>query len=399
MEYAAEKHGSPAVVLVDEYDKPILDHIHDGEKADEVRGILRNLYVRIKAADAHLRFVFITGISKFTKVGVFSAMNNLKDVSMKGEYAAMLGYTEEELVSCFEAHIDRTAAELCLSREELLVRIKNYYNGFSFDGVTRLYNPFSTLNFLDDAAFRNFWFESGSPSFLVNYVKARDLEMEDFRGLNEGEDFTAATEIESAKPSSFLFQSGYLTILKKEGALLTLDYPNMEVLSSVALLFMSGKYGNLESGVRGVKLERAMQGRDPAGAIVDAYRRVLAAIPYDVYEREEKKGEGFYHALLLVLLWSSRIPTHAENHSYKGRSDVEIEYRDKVFIIELKTAEGRDACERASDEALAQIKTKGYADKYVPAKVTLIGIAVDKTERQIGAFRIATMPYTPSPQN
>ncbi|MCL2010731.1 MAG: PD-(D/E)XK nuclease domain-containing protein, partial [Synergistaceae bacterium] len=138
-----------------------------------------------------------------------------------------------------------------------------------------------------------------------------------------------------------------------------------------------------------VKFERAMQGDDPSGAIIEAYRRVLAAIPYDIYEREEKKqGEAFYHALLLVMLWSSRIPTRAENHSYKGRSDVEIEYRGKVYIIELKTAEGRDACERAADEALEQIGTRGYADKYDPVKVTLIGLAVDKTERRIGAFRI-----------
>ena len=213
--------------------------------------------------------------------------------------------------------------------------------------------------------------------------------MEDFRGLKESEEFTAVTEIELAKPSSFLFQSGYLTVREKNGQLLTLDYPNMEVLSSVALLFMTGGYQNERGSVIGLELQQAIKGTNPAGAIVEAYRRVLAAIPHDIYDREEKKrGEAFYHALLLVMLWSSRISTRAESHSYKGRSDVEIEYRDKVYIIELKTTEGKDACERAADEALGQIKAKGYADKYDLAKVTLIGLAVDKAERQVGAVRV-----------
>jgi hypothetical protein len=224
------------IVLVDEYDKPIIDSLDDPQKANAFRGVLRGFYTQIKAADRYTRFVFVTGITKFTKTGVFSAMNNLKDISGKDEYAAMLGYTEDELRRSFAPHIARAADKLGLSESELLAQVKAHYDGFSFDGKTSLYNPFSTLNFFDDATFENYWFDSGSPSFLVNYAKTRDLAMEDFRGLKEGKDFTSVTEIEMAKPSSVLFQSGYLTIRVKDGELLTLDYPNMEVLSSMALL-------------------------------------------------------------------------------------------------------------------------------------------------------------------
>jgi hypothetical protein len=296
----------------------------------------------------------------------------------------------DELRHCFAPHIARTAAKLGISEPELLARVKVYYDGFSFDGKTRLYNPFSILNFFDDASFKNYWFESGSPSFLVHYVKTRDLAIEDFRGLKESENFTAVTEIEMAKPSSFLFQSGYLTIREKDGDLLILDYPNMEVLSSVALLFMTGKYDNERGSVIGIELRQALEGKEGnefAKTLIDAYNRILAAIPYDIYAHEEKKrGEAFYHALLLVLLWSSRIPTRAENHSYKGRSDVEIEHRGKIYVVELKTAEGDSACERAADEAIEQIRKKGYADKYSTG-VVLIGLAVDRAKRQVGAFR------------
>lgn len=383
----AKKEGRVAV-LIDEYDKPILDCLQELDKAQLFRESLRNFYTQVKANDENTCFVFVTGITKFTKTGIFSAMNNLKDISFKEEYTTMLGYTQAELVYCFAPFITRTAEKLGLRKEELFRRVKEYYDGFSFDGVHHVYNPFSTLNFFDDSTFKNYWFESGSPFFLVDYIKRNDLDIEEFRGKKEDETFTAVSEIEHAKPSSFLFQAGYLTIRERRGELLILDYPNTEVLSSVALLFLYGKYNNEEGGVIRSELEVALKENKPE-AIIAFYRQILAAIPYDLYEREEKKsGEAFYHAILLTLLWAARIPTCAENHSYKGRSDIEIEYRGRVYIIEMKIATGADACEAAADVAIAQIKTKGYADKHDPAITTLIGIAVDKDKRQVGAHRI-----------
>jgi hypothetical protein len=403
IEGTAEKHGVSVVVLVDEYDKPILDHIHDIEKAGEIRGILRNFYVRIKAADAYLRFVFITGISKFSKTGAFSSMNNLIDISMNDRYAVMLGYTEEELLSCFRPYIGDTAAKLGESEENLVACMHDYYDGFSFDGKNMLYNPFTMLNFFNDPTFKNYWFETGTPSFLVEYAKKHDLEVENFRGLEVPENFTSATEIERASPESFLFQSGYLSVREKRGIKLVLDYPNMEVLSSVADLFLWSKTEAHGTGVASADLEVAL-GKGQAEELIKIYNSLLASVPYDLYERGEVKyarareeeeyykpvyhAESFYHSLLLALIWASRVKTSAENHSYRGRSDVEAEKNGYRYVIELKIADGKEAARKAADEAMKQIRDKGYADKYAATGATLIAMAVDRERWCVTEYRI-----------
>ena len=404
MTRAAEKYEAPAVVLVDEYDSPMLKYLHIPEKAQEIREILHDFYIRIKAADASLQFVFITGISKFSKVGVFSAMNNLVDISMNDRYAAVLGYTEEELLSCFDSHIEDTAHKLSISKENLSDAIRDHYDGFSFDGKTRLYNPFSVLNFFNDPAFKNYWFESATPSVLVEYVKNHDLEVENFRGLRTDDEFTAITEIEMASPESFLFQSGYLSVREKNGRELTLDYPNMEVLSSVAKLFLYGKYNLRSTGSMSLDMEKAMSIGD-SEAMVKIYNSLLASLPYDLYERGEHKymsnwkekyapapyAESFYHALLFTLIWASRVNTTAENHSYWGRSDIEAEKNGYHYVIELKVAEGEEAVKKAAGDAIRQIKEKGYADKYTKNTnkgVTLIALAVDREKRCVTEYVI-----------
>jgi hypothetical protein len=237
---AAAKYGATVVVLVDEYDKPILDNMHDPEKAEAARDVLRNFYVRIKAADRHVRFVFITGISKFSKMGVFSAMNNLVDISMNDKYASMLGYTEEELLTNFDAYLEEFSIKLGKAKNNLIDEIRDYYDGFSFDGRTMLYNPFSTLNFFNDPTFKNYWFESGTPSFLARYMKDRKLTVEQFRGFEVSRDFASYPgEIENATAASFLYQSGYLSLRPGEIEDYSLDYPNREVLSAMSALLMA----------------------------------------------------------------------------------------------------------------------------------------------------------------
>ncbi|MDR0653819.1 MAG: AAA family ATPase, partial [Synergistaceae bacterium] len=203
----------PAVVLIDEYDSPLLDVFDDHDESKAIREIMRGFYKRIKAADERLRFVFITGISKFPRMGIFSAMNNLIDVSVDKKYGAMLGYTEEELISYFFAHVDATAGEMNIERGELLSRIEDYYDGFSFDGIARLYNPYSTLYFFERRDFLNYWFESGTPSFIAKYMKDKNLTVEQFRGMGVSKDFAVSPgEIENSSAEGFLYQSGYLTL-------------------------------------------------------------------------------------------------------------------------------------------------------------------------------------------
>ena len=394
-----QTHGR-VVILVDEYDKPILDTLFDHERAEVFRAALRGFYTQIKAGDEYTRFVFMTGITKFTKTGVFSAMNNLNDISMDDRYAEMLGYTEEELSAHFGGHIEKTAMKLNVPKAELVEHIRSYYDGFSFDGVHRVYNPFSTLNFFDKGNFDNFWFESGSPSFLINYVKNHDIETEDFRGKVEDRGFTSVTEIELAKPSSFLFQAGYLTMRERDGMDIILDYPNKEVLSSMAYLFLYAKLDYAGSGTLRNALERYFNADKPEG-LIPCFNQLLAAIPYDLYEREERKyseahssiimnnlAESFFHAMLFTLIWAARLTTIAENHSYHGRSDIEIIKNHHHYIVELKIADNEAECEKAADEAMAQIKAKGYADRFAPGEATLIGIAVDRVARLVKAHRM-----------
>lgn len=229
------KRSGCVTVLIDEYDGPILDNIGDLPKAEEMREVLRSFYTVLKSCDKYLRFIFIAGISKFSKVGVFSAMNNLEDISMDGEYGDIAGYTQDELEKYFSERISDAAERLKIERANILERLKNYYDGFSFDGIHKLYNPFSIMQCLKKAEFGNYWYESGSPSFIVKWMRNHEIEEpEKYRHIQVRSDFTSSKEIERADPASFLYQSGYLTIEKKEEQLFTLDYPNREALNSLS---------------------------------------------------------------------------------------------------------------------------------------------------------------------
>ena len=226
------KRYGQIVVLIDEYDKPILDNLSE---ANAMREVMRSFYTVLKGCDEYLRFVFITGISKFSKMGVFSAMNNLLDISMLEKYGDITGYTQSELENYFSEWIKSTNADLS--------KLKDYYDGFSFDGKIRLYNPFSMLSFFATGELNNYWYESGSPSFIVNWMKDHQiLDPEEYRHIKVTNDFISSQEIEQADAPSFLYQSGYLTIEKKEGQLLTLDYPNKEVLNSISSMYLKLVY-------------------------------------------------------------------------------------------------------------------------------------------------------------
>jgi hypothetical protein len=216
------------------------------------------------------------------------------------------------------------------------------------------------------------------------------------------DEFTSAAEIERSSPESFLFQSGYLAIREAKGRKLILDYPNMEVLSSVAKLFLRDKFGILHAESAALDVEEAL-GRRDVERVITIYNSMLASIPYDIYEHENRKyaeeqkkeeryalqyAESFYHALLFALFWSSRIRTTAENHSYRGRSDIELEKNGHHYVIELKTADGKKAAEKAAEAAITQIHDKGYADKYAKNRVTLVGLAVDRSTRRVESYRI-----------
>ncbi len=375
------KMGGPVVVLIDEYDKPILDNMGELERADAMRQVLRSFYTVLKGCDEYLRFVMLTGISKFTKTGIFSAMNNLNDISMDKQYGDIVGYTQAELEEDFSGWLENAAAGMKLERGELLKQMKDYYDGFCFDGQTRLYNPFSILNFLSRQEFKNYWYTSGSPSFIVSYMKRHKIQdPAEYRHREVLEDFAEAQEIERAAPESFLYQSGYLTIEEKKGNILVLDYPNYEVRNSLVRMYLDQVYHVREYVTLGGKLWEALSAGDVGGA-VQLYNTALSGVPYDDFPHRD---ESWYRSLFLMLLRGAGISVHGEVHGSRGRTDVLVGFPSRVVVLEFKLAKDAGEVEAKRVEGQKQMEEKGYARPYEsgPRELTTAVIVIDGTERQ-----------------
>jgi hypothetical protein len=286
---AREKYNAPVVILIDEYDKPILDNITDIETAKEMREGLKNLYSVIKGQDANIKFVFLTGVSKFSKVSIFSGLNNLKDITISKKYSSICGYTESELIEGFKEHLADKGIE----------EIRHWYNGYSWTGDERVYNPFSILNYLSEGEFRNYWFESGTPTFLIELFKQKRYYIPQLENLEVGESIIGSFDIDFIEPENLLFQAGYLTI---EGyrqefgeTWYRLNYPNREVKASLCNYILK-QYSFSEGAVSGYKLRliEALKKGD-IDEMVEIMHSHFASIPYEWYRKNEiDKYEGYY---------------------------------------------------------------------------------------------------------
>ena len=370
------------VVLVDEYDKPILDNINDLKKANEMREVLRSFYTTLKSCDEYLRFVLLTGISKFSKVGVFSAMNNLEDISMDSRYGDITGYTQVELENYFSEWIKNTADKMNLTREELLIRLKDYYDGFSFDGVTRLYNPFSIMQCLAKGRLSNYWYVSGSPTFMIKYMKEHAIQDPDeYRHVEEASDFADSHEIERSTPESFLYQSGYLTIEKWEDDVITLDYPNEEVRKSIVRMYLDEIYHVNRYITLGTQLWKSLENGDIEDTI-ELFNTAISAVPYDDFPN---RNEFWYRSLFLMLLRGAGIISYAEVHTFKGRADLVISFNNLLVVLEFKFASKTSEVDKMKTEGLSQIKDREYAKSYDTEgrKVVTAVLVADDQERKI----------------
>jgi len=379
---AIYRKAGPVVLLIDEYDKPVLDNLSSVETAEAMRSKLRSFYTVVKACEDYLRFVLLTGISKFTKMGVFSAINNLRDISMSEEYGTLCGYTQEELETYFDGWLGKLGQKHAMTREALLHKIRDYYDGFCFDGVTKVYNPFSTLWMFQEGQFRNYWYESASPSFIPDYLKRHhEFSLEKFRHAEVSPQFITAHEIEQAAPESFLFQAGYLTIESLQEDVLTLDYPNKEVLDSLSEMYALTVYKIDDANKTANDLWRAFSSGD-VDRVKLLYNAALASMPYDLFA---KADEGFYKAVFLALLRGAGIKSMGEVHSARGRNDVEVVTPARVFVIEFKTAPGQKKAAPLAIAALEQIETQGYAEKYAAEgrEVVKTAFVVDLEKRAI----------------
>ncbi len=342
------------VILIDEYDKPIIDHLEKPELAKEMREIMKGFYTIIKASDEYIRFVFLTGVSKFSKAGVFSGLNNLNDISMDRNFSAMLGITHEELKENFKEYILGFSNELKLSEEELLTKIKHWYNGYCFSGVCeKVYNPFSTLLLFDKQEFKNYWFETGTPSFLVKLMRENDFSIPNLESIEVEPEYFTVYDVENLNPLPLLYQTGYLTIKEKneEFGSYILGFPNYEVKNSFTN-YLSVHFFQAKKDMPINNLIRALRSKD-FESFFTILRSIFANIDYDLHIPQEK----YYQTVFYVVFTLIGMRVFAEVKTNIGRIDAVIEDND-IYLFEFKFND-------TAQNALEQIHKNKYFEKYL----------------------------------
>jgi hypothetical protein len=364
-------------VLIDEYDKPIIDNIDNIDLAVELREILKGFYTIIKACDEHIRFVLLTGVSKFSKAGVFSGLNNLKDISMDTRYSSLLGITGQEMETCFKEHIDRFAATEDVSNAELIEKITYWYNGFCFSGTCeKVFNPFSMLLLFDNARFSNYWFESATPSFLIKLIKEKSFDIKKMQDLEVREENLSTYEIEDLALVPLLFQTGYLTIKGYDDEFMTyrLGYPNFEVENSFQYALLRS-YSYAETNGYLVSLIRALR-NDDFETFFDTLRIFFADIPYDLHIKKEK----YYQTVFYLIFSLIGLKVETEVKTNKGRIDAVIIDKD-IYIFEFKFNGNKN-------KALSQINDKRYFEKYQGAGKEIYLFGVEFADRNVGEWAV-----------
>jgi hypothetical protein len=366
-----KKHQQKVVILVDEYDKPILDNLDQLDVALECRDILKRLYTQIKDNDQYIKFAMLTGVSKFSKVSVFSGLNNLEDISLEPRYGSICGYTENNLDIDFKPYLDD------IDRNE----VRHWYNGYNFFG-DKVYNPYDILLFIkNEKTFKNYWFETATPSFLINLIKQNQYFLPRFENLIVEESLTNSFEIENLSLETVMFQSGYLTIKerivdKRKKIAYQLDFPNYEVKISFYdyLLRLSVNVADKTPITNTLYdiLEEAQM--DQLEAIL---KRLFASIAYNNFTKNNLQNyEGFYASVLYAYFASLGLKIIAEDVTNQGRIDLTLIINDKIYIFEFKVIK---------ENPLKQVKEKRYFDKY-SGEIYIIGIVFDAKQRNISQF-------------
>ncbi len=384
--------GEPVVLLVDEYDKPIIDHIGKGKSAlktaEENRDVLKNFWGVVKGAETApaLRFVLFTGVSKFSRVSIFSELNNLDDITMNDWYAGLPGITEEELEMYFDAHLERFAKARNLTRERLVSRLAEEYDGYRFsESEHKVYNPYSLLKSLKYMAFEPYWFETGTPTFLAKLLREREYDLARIDGMEVSKSLFSAWDLENLKPEALLFQTGYLTIKDVRGELYKLGYPNREVKSAFLefLLFSYVPEGQGGEGSRFRNLRGYLEKED-LRSFFETASAIFATIPHSL---ESKRDEAYFHTVFYLMVSASCARVRNEVMNSRGRLDMLVEFPDKIYLLEFK-------CGRKASEAIAQIREKGYAEPHLDSgkKIVLVGVNFDAETRNIAQWETETIP-------
>ena len=380
LEALHDHSGQPVAVLIDEYDKPILDALEVPDIARANRDFLRGLYAVIKASDAHVRFTFITGVSKFSKVSLFFGLNNLTDITLEPEYSALCGYTDADLDAVFAPELPG------LDRDQ----IRDWYNGYSWLGDEKVYNPFDILLLFRRRRFAAYWFETGTPTFLVETLCQRHIRSLDLDEMEGSDALLSTFDVDDIATEALLFQTGYLTILDAEdlgGELLyQLGYPNREVRQSLnrSLLRYLVKDATRQTA-NSRRLYRLLEANDFAG-LETLFHAFFASIPYDWYRNNDiAQYEGYYASVFYSYFAVLGLDIRVEDSSSHGRLDMAVLFNGCVYLFEFKVVELA-----AAGAAMVQLKERQYADKYrgLEQPIYLIGVEFSKDERNLTAFDV-----------
>ena len=379
--------GKQVVVLVDEYDKPILDVLENPELAQANRDYLRGFYGIIKDSAKHVRFVLVTGVSMFSKVSLFSGLNNLKDISLNPQYAAICGYTDEDIDTVFAPELPE------LDRDE----IRAWYNGYHWRGEEKLYNPFDVLLLFDNREFEHYWFETGTPTFLYELMQERNVSPLGLDNCAVGTKLLSKLDVGDIDLHALMFQTGYLTIAGEERmggeTLYRLEYPNREVRQSFnggLLRLLDRERGARDVLVRALALLEQLSSNDFEG-FSEGFQSYVSGLPHQWWGGSGQLGEyeSHYAAMLYMLLCGVGAPVQPEESSSRGRSDLVIRHGGQVFVLEFKVVQSAKEAEDSLDAALSQIRERGYAEKYQVGDepVHLIGLVFGKEERNLLGMR------------
>ena len=377
--------GSQKVVLlIDEYDKPLTDYLKDYEQAQANRETLKTFFSVLKEADAYLRFFLITGVSKFSKVSLFSDLNNLEDLTINPLSVTLTGYTQQELEAYFSEEIEVLAEESGTDKAGILEQIRDWYNGYRWWGQKRLYNPFSILNLVKSRMFRNYWWETGTPTFLLD--KLKDEFQFDLREVEAGSVLFESYTLESLDWKNLLFQTGYLTIkhYDPEVELYTLGFPNREVKASMyqhlLATFRHGSRTDTQSFY--AHLKRAMDADDLPKAM-DQIDKIFSTIPYQIFDR---KREKFFHAVLHLTFQGLGLLAQSEVSTANGRVDCVVHSKSGIYVLEFKLDDSTEA-------ALTQIRDNRYGSPYLGSELPVIAVGISFSSETKTVVGWEAMPY------
>ena len=377
------RHRHRVVVLVDEYDKPVLDALYKPDIAKTNRDYLRGLYSVIKSCDAHVRFCLLTGVSKFSNVSLFSGLNNLRDITLNPMYSSICGYTESDLDSVFAPELDG------LDR----ARIRKWYYGYSWGGEEKVYNPFDVLLLLSEREFKPWWYETGTPTFLIERLADEGVPWHILDGLRASEQLISSFDVGRIAPEALLFQTGYLTVAKREdtdgGIRYRLAYPNKEVRQCLNRSLLDDLLG--PGWKRDWERDSLIQALK-AGSLVrlkELLQALLAGIPHQWHGRNPMADyEGFYASVLYGHFSAAGAEVRAEESSSTGRADLCVRAFGQVYVFEFKMRDRGGAA-----AAMAQLKDRGYASKYkaLGEPIHLVAVEFDAKTRSLTGFEARTI--------